>query len=548
VAALGRPPEPTPQLSEDRAVPAESSGISTAFTGNIPGPAKQLEAEATPSSPRVAVWASHIGFLGLLGAITFIRWRLLRGAQYPTGLDGGNWLAFGHAIFGEHLRSATLSYPPLVPVAAVVSERFLGTYGGLQALALVAAAAPAVGAYVLLYAWGLGWRAAVLATFLAVSAGTGEAMAWGGYPQLIGLGILPVFILALDRFMTSRSLITVLAPSALLIVALATNEFIGPLTAVVGLLYLIARYALLIVAKRGQSLRNVLLGVGLTVVLALPLAPLYLGLAAGIALNERLKAAAGPAVQSARIGFSAATQDLPTFWVVAAALAVLAPLALVARRQRLALSSAVVLVPTVALLVTTGEIRLAYVIPLGIVLGLGAWWELARRLPGWGQRSINAAVVTCLAIDVVVGTQVFVVQKDYYTVLTPSLVQGFAELETRTTASQLVAVSPAAHDWPLGWWVEGAVHRPTIYAGDPIWLTYGDEKARNSVAKWIFGAGTTPQGTEHMARDAGAAYIFVDKDWDGYLDWIQQRQNLDPGMVVYENRSVMIIDTGLRKA
>ena len=51
-----------------------------------------------------------------------------------------------------------------------------------------------------------------------------------------------------------------------------------------------------------------------------------------------------------------------------------------------------------------------------------------------------------------------------------------------------------------------------------------------------------------MARDAGAAYIFVDKDWDGYLDWIQQRQNLDPGMVVYENRSVMIIDTGLRKA
>jgi len=488
--------------------------------------------------------ALHLSFVGLLGLVALIRWRLLRNNPYPTGLDGGNWLAFGHAIFGEHLRSPTLHYPPVIPVAAVISERLLGTYHGVEALAFFAAAAPATGAYVLMYSWGFRWRAALLATLLGVSASTGEAMAWGGYPQLIGLGVLPLFVVALDRFLGSRSLLAAIAPAALLLLALATNEFIGPLTALIGLVYLIARLALLTKVRR-QPIRNVLLGFGLTFVIALPLAPLYLGLVAGIVFNERQKAGALPAIQSAAIGFSAATQDLPTFWLVGIVLAFLAPVALIAKLHRFALLSVAMLLPTVALLVTTGEIRLAYVIPMGIVFGLAAWWELAQKLPSWSQRSINAALVTCLVIDVVVGTQVFTVQRDYYTVLTPGVVQGLNEIENRTTATELIAVSPAAHGWPLGWWVEGAAHRRTIYAGDPVWLNYRDEQARNALANSIFGADKTPKDSALQAHSVGAAYLFVDKNWDGYPGWIGGGQNLEPGSLVYENSSIMIIDTRL---
>ena len=162
--------------------------------------------KATPAvSPlRASAIASHVVFVGVIAAVAFIRWRLLQYTPYPTGLDGGNWLAFGHAIFGEHIRSSSLAYPPLVPVVMVGLERVLGTYGSIQAMAFAAAAAPAIGAYLLLYGWGLGWRSAVLAGFLAPSAGTGEAMAWGGYPQLVGIGLLPVFVLLLDRFLVAR--------------------------------------------------------------------------------------------------------------------------------------------------------------------------------------------------------------------------------------------------------------------------------------------------------------------------------------------------------
>jgi hypothetical protein len=480
----------------------------------------------------------------LICAVALIRWLLLRGTPYPTGLDGGNWLAFGHAIFGEHLRSSTLLYPPVVPLAAVISEGALGTYLGVKVLAFIAATAPAVGAYVLLHTWGLRWRAAMLAGLLAASAGTGEAMAWGGYPQLIGLGLLPLFILALDRFLRSRRISTAIAPAVLLIASLATNEFIGPLTVVIGLLYLIPRYALIRPKEQRNSLRNVLLGVGLSVVLALPLVPLYFGLIQGVVFNERLKAAAAPANVSAWTGLGAATADLPIFWLVALALAVLAPLILIARHERLSLLSAAILYPSLVILVITGENRLAYLLPIGVVFGLAAWWQLMSRLPSWSNRAFSAAVVTSLAIDIVVGTQFFAHQRDQYLVLTPGVVHGFTVLK-RSSADQLIAISPTKNDWPIGWWVEGAVHRRTIYAGNPVWLTYSDEKVRNSLANSVFASGKSPIDSARRAHDVGAAYLFVDKKWPGYASWIARGQHLDPRMLVYENESVVIIDTGV---
>jgi hypothetical protein len=458
-------------------------------------------------------------------------------------LDGGNWLAFGHAIFGERLRSSTLLYPPVVPIAAAVSERLLGTFWGLKVLEFVAGAAPPLGVYILLYKWGLGWRAIVLATLLAASAATGEAMAWGGYPQLIGLGILPLLVLALDRFITSKSPYSAIAPAILVVAALATNEFIGPLTLLIALIYLMLRYAFLTPKDKRNSGRNVFLGIGLSIVLALPLAPIYIGLLAGILNNERTKAALGSTVVAARAGIGAVLSDLPIFWLVALALALLAPLILLVSRERLSILSATVLIPCLGILFATGENRLAYVLPLGMVFGLAAWWRLVEHLPDWTRQAFGAVMLTCAVVDVLFGTRYFATQSAYYRVITPNVVQGFAVLESRSTQDELIAVSPVAHGWVLGWWVEGAVHRRTIYAGDPIWLNYADERARNALANSIFASGNTVLDSARLAHRDGASFIFVDKDWSGYAEWIATDQSLDPRMVIYENRSVVIIDT-----
>lgn len=489
--------------------------------------------------------ATHAAILGVIVAVSLIRWRLMRGSNYPTGIDGGNWLAFGHAILGEHIRSSTLAYPPVVPLLAVACEWMLGLYAGVQALAFASAAAPALGTYVLLYGWGLRWRAVLLAGFLAASAATGEAMAWGGYPQLIGLGILPLFILALDRFLTSRSLVSALPPAFLLLASLATSDLIGPITVLVGSLYLVVRYVDLARRHEGNSGRNVLLGMGLSVLLALLMTPTYFGLVGGASSNEHAKLASQQSIASAISALNAVAQDLPSFWLAALLLAILSPLVLAMRGdRRLALLSASILVPSIALLVGAGERRIADLFPLGIIAGLGAWSEMISRTPQWGARAITAAVVTFLAVDVLIGTQYYAIQRNNYAVLNTGLVRGLDRLVAMSGSQQIIAVSPAPNDWALGWWVEGAARRPTVYAGDPIWLNYADEKARNAIANRIFSPQNNFELSRQEARDAGARYLFVDKGWSEYQTWASHGLRDDPAAIVYENESVLIISAG----
>jgi hypothetical protein len=241
--------------------------------------------------------------------------------------------------------------------------------------------------------------------------------------------------------------------------------------------------------------------------------------------------------------FEAVARDLPFFWELGLAAAILAPLViLIHRASRLAVLSAALLLPPIVLLVLFGEARLAYLLPPGIVVALGAWWELIAQLPKWGSRSFGAALLTCLVIDVLVGTQYFAAQRDFYTVLNPALVQGLARLSTISRAGDVIAVSPAPHAWELGWWVEGAGHRSSIYAGSPIFLNFADEKSRNAVANEIFSSDDF-EATRRKALEAGAAYLFIDKNWSGYEGWARKGLRGDPGAIVYENESVLIITT-----
>lgn len=491
----------------------------------------------------------------VLSAVTLIRWRLLRETPYPTGPDGGNWLAFGHSLFGERIRSAELVYPPVVPFLAVAFERLFGTYRGIEILAIASSWVPALGTYVLLYGWGLGWRAAVVAGFLAASAGTGEAMAWGGFPQLIGLGILPLFILALDRFLTSKALWPALPTAFFLLAAFATSDLVAPVTALVGLLYLAGRYGFLLPKERGNSAANIAIGSAITVVVCLPLLPVYLNLLPGVASVQGAILAGHPSTLNALGALSAATQDVPTFWDVALVAALILPIVAVihALRSRrhppdpvgpLVLLSTTIIASSAALLFGLGQNRFAYFAPLGIALSLGAWWAFVASAPGWARRTLDAALITCLVLDVAVGTQYFAFQRSYYTILNPDLVSGISEIQVLSGPSQLIAVSPTIRDWELGWWVEGAARRRTIYAGDPIWLSTADERTRNAIANSVFSVDLGLQGSIKAAREAGAAYIFIDKSWPGYAMWDSNRTNVDSRAIVYENQTVLIAATG----
>ena len=181
--------------------------------------------------------------------------------------------------------------------------------------------------------------------------------------------------------------------------------------------------------------------------------------------------------------------------------------------------------------------------PLGIVTGLGAWLVLAERLPEWGRKPLNAALITCLVVDIVIGTQYYAQQRSYYAFLNPSVVQGLSELQKVSLPQQVIAVSPGPHNWELGWWVEGTAHRSAIYAGDPIWLNYADEKGRNAIANRIYSLDNGLEQSRIQAREAGASYLFVDKEWTGYAQWTSSGQVASPTEIAYQNASVLIVNT-----
>jgi hypothetical protein len=483
---------------------------------------------------------SHLLFAAILVVIGVIHWRIVASTPYPAGLDGGNWLALGHGLLGDPIRSTTIVYPPVVPLLAVTLENAFGTYTGLQVLAIASSVAPAVGLYVLLYAWGANWRAAVAASFLAAAAGTTEAMAWGGYPQLIALGLLPVFILSLDVLVTGRHWLRGIAPGVLLGLIVATSPPLALISVAVGAAFLPLRYwGERAILSRG-SISGPLVAIAITVLCLASLVPVYAALIPGLSTTEQARQTHINALSA----FTNVTVELPPFWWIGLLL-VPGSIALYRTPQRRFSIAAILIVSACfAVLFAIGEPRAAYFIPSGIAIAVAAFWFASGCFPTWVHRTADVAVIACLLLDVVIGAQYAAVQRNYYTVVNPGVAAGLAQLDSISRPDMLIAVSPGAHNWDIGWWVEGVARRPSIYAGDPVWLTFQDEKDRNVIANRIFEPTLGSQQALQRARDAGAGYLFIDKDWDG-ANRFETRLEVANGAVniVFENESVLIVSS-----
>src|SRR5436190_10619758 len=99
------------------------------------------------STPR---WITDVAFAAFCLVIAVLRWHVLRHPSSPSGLDSGNWLAFGHGFFGDRVRSSSITYPPLVPLLVTVSSAVLGVARGVASVAVLASLAPGVATYVVL--------------------------------------------------------------------------------------------------------------------------------------------------------------------------------------------------------------------------------------------------------------------------------------------------------------------------------------------------------------------------------------------------------------
>lgn len=491
------------------------------------------EPELRPAEPARPVRRDmDVAFTGLCAVVAVGRFVILRRTGAPPGIDAGNWLAMGHALFGDSVRSSSIVYPPVVPVLTAGAVGLLGPLNGISAMGAVSSLVPAVGTYIVLRDRASGWLGAVLSGLVAVAGATGEAAAWGGYPQLMGLGLAVLFLGLLDGALSTGDVRRCLVAGVVLALTLATSHFVSVLAVAAAVVLLVLR------RRPARTTARAVLLVGLP---CLPLVPLYLTLAQAFGASLPTSTLDhGNLVGNVEVVY----RDFRWFWRPAFVVAVLTPLLLSGRRHRaLSRVTTSLVVATAGLVVATREQRQLYLFSPAAVLALALW---AGEIRGTAQkRAVTLLAVVALAAQSAVALPFFADQREYYAVLTPGTVAAIHWLGRETTDDAVVAVSPAADDWPLGWWVEGLAPRRTLPAAGLRWLNFPDERRRARLANRIFHEGFPGVAELRLAAEEGAAYVFVDKTWSGYTGArMVQLRIKEPDAFVLENESVVILRTG----
>lgn len=532
-----RPPPGGDRTEHDALLIPGPVGPVPASTGAVPAPAPGWR----------CLTSVDVAFIVYCLVVAAFRFAVLVQPGTPPGIDGGNWLAFGHDLLGERLRSSTIVYPPVIPVLVTAAAAMLGPVSGIAIVAATSSLAASAAVYVALRRAGLGVYALLLAGLLGAAGATGEAAAWGGYPQSLASGSLVVFLLLLDRYARSPGRGSALITGAALAVTLATSHFIGLVAIVAGSVLVALAFTSASGCGAGAK-RATLRWLPAIALPCLPLVPLYLsltpmltGLRTGRASDD-VWAGVG---STARWLF----RDLPAIWWPALGFAILAPLVLVRSRDdplwRLATS---LLMAVGILLVATGEPRHIYLVPVGIVTALAL---LLRDPPGSpppssaARRPFVAVLAAVFVAQSFTAVGLFPSQRDFYRVLTPGVVAGIVWLGSSTPEDAVVAVSPV-RDAPFGWWVEGLSRRRVLPGSALRWLNFEDERARARRANAIFQSGRTGEfpdaATLAMASALGADFLFLNKLWHGYsLSGIDRLRASQPDAFVFENDDVLVL-------
>jgi hypothetical protein len=508
----------------------------------VPVPAEPKDRAASLAGGRGPLLA----FFVLCDVIVVIRFLVLVRVDGPATIDTGNWLAFGHDLLGDDVRSSTLVYPPVVPLLMVAVTTLFGVAGGVAVVAAITSALPAVGCFVVLWWARLRWFAVLLAGLVLAAGSSGEPAAWGGFPQLIALGLLPPALWWLDRFLRTGGVRNGLVFGGSLAVLAATSHFIAT-AAMASALVLVGLHVVIrpepAAPPAMRRLRDIIPGL----LLSVPLVPLYLALT-----NVGRSATSRPdTVEPSFADLPGAAdyvlRDFRILWWSLAVVAVLVPPLLADRRRTpLWLVSVSATATVVVLFLLLRDMRVIYLLaPAGILalgllavdVGVESDGRLTRR-PG---RPAAVALVVLLLVQAVLGLQRFSKQVDYYAVASGGVSEGVVWVGENTRPDVLVAVAPV-RGAPLGWWVEGLARRPALVGSWLRWLSFPDERRRARTANAIFGPSFPTRAQVERARRADVDLLLVSKEWSGYVEADVERAVRRGDLVVrYENRGVVVL-------
>ena len=470
-----------------------------------------------------------------------VRAHALAHAGVPPGFDGGDWLAVGHGLVGRNVRPSGVVVAPLAPLLTLAAATVLGRTIAFVSLGAALSALPAAGVYIVLRTLVDRFDAVVLSSLLLVVAGSGEAASWGGYPQLLGLGLLPVAAFAAGRAFGGDGRRWSIVGGALLLAIALTSDLVLAVALPTVVMIVIATSARRLLEPDGRAaLRAPLAWMFAPLVLVMPL---YAGLgrarADAVTHPAKLLGSAHPNLLS-RV--DAVWADSRTLWHVVAIVGLVAiPLSWSRRETPLWRLSVALLAPAVVLVLVFPEPRLAYFLPTAIVMSAALWSEEWRALAP--APVVSLIMVAALAIQTGPLPATARKQAARYQALTPGLVAGIDWLRHETKRSAVVVVTPYRDAPPLGWWIEGLAQRRTLSASSPEWVYFESERVNAARAARVLSAGVPTVATLDIARQYGADYVFLDKRWADYVPNRIRSVAEVHARVAFENREVVILRT-----
>lgn len=442
----------------------------------------------------------------LIGVVT---WRLvvLFGRDEPVGVDVANWVRMFHGWFGQ-VDVADVVMPPLVPLLCGVLAELVGLRATSHLVMALGSVAPAVGVWVVCRRRCPEVVVVAAVGAVAMAGATAAATAWGGLPQLLGLGLLPVVVercVALGRNPDARHgascgrwlLVTALVST--LVFSIAAVMLVVALLLTGGAAF-----------RTGAWLSRFLLFVA-------PVVPLYAVILVRISLPAERATAIG-----AQESVGNVLSPLPVVWVLVAATAVAGLVAATAVAGRVGVRSwsegrqiSVALLVGALLVPIAGDVRFAYAVPSAVAVAAcvaAAEMPVAHRMVRSVVRGGVAVLFVVIAVAGV-GEQVELV--DTYAGLAPEGITDASEwLAANVPGGEAVLVAPVAGA-PTGWIVE-AHDVDALVASRPDWLFFPQERAEAEQAVDLL-SGTGWPTDEDLARvsDAGVDWVLVPHAWGG---------------------------------
>ena len=447
----------------------------------------------------------RIALIGLaaIGAIAILRALVLVTPDAPSGIDGGNWLAFGTFV------RPGMVYPPLLPLAFAALVAAVGAPLATAVAGAAATAAPAI-AILAVLTWARRPVAGAIAALAVVaSRAIGEVAAWGGYPQPIATAAALIALVALAAYLLGVSRVALATFAVSIAVVVATSHLIAVPTA--GAIALLLGGALVVYRRR--AVRPMAAATAFTLLPFIVLAPTY------VALFSTLGDGGGG------IQIGDAERVLGLGWPVYLAVLILVPFglllagrrasiaaALSSRDRALAAAGSAAAASWILAYAVSGEPRLLHDMVVLALFGIAAFVPAARAVvrEERGRRALMAGAFVVVVLLTATGLSVFPDQVAYYQILTRDRFSAIEWLADQTPPQPRSILVADLGGVPVGWWAEGMVGQEALFASDLRWLRFATERDRAKVANGLlYRSGFPGLASVSAIRQAGVQYVFL---------------------------------------